>query len=129
MDHYDKSSSVELLLMPEILSLVSFLWIKASSPLEIKSKFNLKNKELGAVENKSDQYPSGRGFDPCLHSVGPGSGVALSCGVGRRLGSDPTLLWLWYRPPATGLIPPLAWEPPYATGAAQKRKKNLRNRY
>ena len=25
---------------------------------------------------------------------GSGSGVAVSCGVGRRRGSDPTLLWL-----------------------------------
>ena len=30
---------------------------------------------------------------PC--SVGQGSGVAVSCGVGRRCGSDPKLLWLW----------------------------------
>ena len=55
----------------------------------------------------------------------------MSCGVGRRHGSDPTLLWLWRRPAATALIRPLAWEPPYATGAAQemakkdqKKKKN-----
>ena len=26
------------------------------------------------------------------------SGVAVSCGVGRRRGSDPALLWLWCRP-------------------------------
>ena len=24
-----------------------------------------------------------------------GSGIAMSCGVGRRLGSDLALLWLW----------------------------------
>ena len=47
----------------------------------------------------------------------------LACGVGRRHGSDPTLLWLWYRLAAAALIRPLAWEPPYATGAALKRKK------
>ena len=35
---------------------------------------------------------------------------------------DPTLLWLWCRPPAaTALIRPLAWEPPYAAGAALKK--------
>ena len=38
-----------------------------------------------------------------------------------RLGSE--LLWLWCRPVATALIGPLAWEPPYATGAAQKTAK------
>ena len=45
----------------------------------------------------------------------------MSCGVGRGHGSDPELLWLWYRPAATALIRPLPWEPPYATGAALKR--------
>ena len=38
-------------------------------------------------------------------------------------GSDPTLLWLWRRPAAAALIQPLAWEPPYAVGAALKSKK------
>ena len=38
-----------------------------------------------------------------------------SCGVGHRHGSDPALLWLW--PAAAAPIGPLAWEPPYATGA------------
>ena len=33
------------------------------------------------------------------------------------------LLWLWSRPAATALIGPLAWELPYATGAALKRQK------
>ena len=35
--------------------------------------------------------------------------------------SDPTLLWLWCRPAAAALIPPLAREPPYAAGAAIKK--------
>ena len=47
----------------------------------------------------------------------------MSCGVGRRHGSDPTLPWLWRRPVATALIRPLAWEPPYAVGAAQEMAK------
>ena len=42
----------------------------------------------------------------------------MSCGVGRRHGWDLALLWLWRRPAATAPIQPLAWEPPYATGAA-----------
>ena len=45
----------------------------------------------------------------------------MSCGVGRWLGSDPELLWLWHRPAATAPIRPLAWEPPYVAGAALKR--------
>ena len=48
---------------------------------------------------------------------------AVSCGVGHRRGSDPALLWLWRRPVATAPIGPLAWEPPYAAGAAQRNSK------
>ena len=51
----------------------------------------------------------------------------MSCGVGRRLGSDPALLWPWHRPAATAQIRPLAWESPYAEGAARKRQKKKKN--
>jgi len=44
----------------------------------------------------------------------------VSCGVGCRRGWDPALLWLWPRLVATAPIQPLAWEPPYAAGAAQE---------
>ena len=47
----------------------------------------------------------------------------MSCGVGRRYGSDPALLWLWRRPAATAPTGPLVWEPPYAVGVALKRTK------
>jgi len=40
-----------------------------------------------------------------------------------RHGLNPPLLWLWHRPAAIALIWPLAWEPPYATGAAQEMAK------
>ena len=33
------------------------------------------------------------------------------------------LLWMWRKPAAAALIQPLAWELPYAAGAAIKRKK------
>ena len=46
--------------------------------------------------------------------------LLLSCGVGCRRGSDPASLWLWRRPVAAAPIQPLAWEPPYAEGAAQE---------
>ena len=48
----------------------------------------------------------------------------MSCGVGRRRGSDLALLWLWCRPAAVVPIGPPAWEPPYATGVARKNKKS-----
>ena len=47
----------------------------------------------------------------------------MSCGVGRRCGSNPELLWLWLRPMATALIGPLAWEPPNVAGAALEKAK------
>ena len=52
----------------------------------------------------------------------------MSCGVGHRCGSDPLLLWLWCRPAASALIGPLAWEPPYAAGAALKRPKKKKKK-
>ena len=44
----------------------------------------------------------------------------MSCGVGRRRGSDRELLWLWCRLEATAPTGLLAWEPPYAASAALK---------
>ena len=51
----------------------------------------------------------------------------MSCGVGHRLGSDSTLLWFWRSPEATAPIRPLAWEPPYAAGAALEKAKRQKN--
>ena len=47
----------------------------------------------------------------------------MSCGVGRRHGLDPALLWLWCRPAAVALIGPLAWELSYGSGEAVKERK------
>ena len=42
---------------------------------------------------------------------------------------DPALLCVWRRPASTAMIRPLAWEPPYATGAAlQKAKRQKQNK-
>ena len=60
-------------------------------------------------------------FDPWLCSVGQGSGNAVSCGVGRRRGSDPA--WLWYEPVAIAPIQLLPQERLYVAGAALKTKK------
>ena len=67
--------------------------------------------------------------------MGPESGVAVSYGVGRRRGSDPTFLWLWHRLAATAPIGPLAWKAPYAAALEKakrqkqtnKQKKTLKN--
>ena len=47
----------------------------------------------------------------------------MSCGVGRRRGSDPELLWLGCRPVATAPIRLLTWEPPCAASVALKTKR------
>ena len=47
----------------------------------------------------------------------------MNCDVGHRCGLDTVLLWLWWRPAAAAPIRPLAWELPYASGAALKRQK------
>ena len=52
----------------------------------------------------------------------------MSCGVGSRCNSDLMLLWLWLWLAATTLIGPLAWEPPYNTGAALKRQKDQKKK-
>ena len=49
--------------------------------------------------------------------------LPVSCGVGRRCGSDPALLWLWHRPAATAVIRPLAWEPLEKAKRKKKQKK------
>ena len=51
----------------------------------------------------------------------------MTCSVGHRRGSDPTLLWLRSRLVATAAIRPLAWEPLYAVDVAIKDKKIKKN--
>ena len=52
----------------------------------------------------------------------------MGYGIGHRCGLDPVLLWLWYKPAAAAMIQPLAWEIPYATGAAPKSKKTKKKK-
>jgi len=55
----------------------------------------------------------------------------VSCGVGHRLsldGLDPALLWLWRRPASIAPVRPLAWEPPYAEGAALEKAKKTKEK-
>ena len=47
----------------------------------------------------------------------------MSCDAGHRHGLDPVLLWLSCRQAATAPIGPLAWEPPYASAALEKMKR------
>ena len=52
----------------------------------------------------------------------------MHCGAGFRCDLDLAGLWLWSRPAATAPIQPLAWETPYASGAALKKKKKWKER-
>ena len=54
--------------------------------------------------------------------------IIICLGVGRRHGLDLALLWLWCRLGTTAPIRPLAWEPPYAVGAALKSKKKKKKK-
>lgn len=63
------------------------------------------------------------GAVPSLASLGRGSGLALSCGAGRRHGSCPPMPLLWRRPAAVAPMGPLAWGPPRAVGMALKSRK------
>ena len=74
----------------------------------------------GAVETNPTRNHGVAGSIPGLAQ---GSGVAVSCGVGCRHGSDLALLWLQCRSVAVAPILPLAWEPSYAIGADLKRTK------
>ena len=49
-------------------------------------------------------------------------------GVSCRHGSNLVLVWLWCRLAAAALIGPLAWQTPYATGAAPKRQKDQKKK-
>ena len=75
------------------------------------------------LTNLTRNHGVGCRFNPWPCSVGCGSGIAMGCGVDCRCGSNLALLWLWCRLAATAPIGPLAWEPPYAVGAAQEMAK------
>ena len=47
----------------------------------------------------------------------------VSCGVGRRRGLDPVLLWLWHRLAPAAPIQTLVLELRFAMGMSLKRQK------
>ena len=69
-------------------------------------RIRLQEFPLWCSGNKSNWYPWGCRFDPCPCSVGQVSGVAVSCGVGRRWDLDLVLEWLWHRPVTSANLTP-----------------------
>ena len=67
-------------------------------------------------------------FPQCTHSLEYRMKECVHCGVGRRCGSDPELLWLWCRLAAAAPIHLLAWELPYAMGEALKRQNKTKQK-
>ena len=65
------------------------------------------------------------GSIPGLTQWVKGSGVAASCAVGHRYGSEPMLLWLWCRSAAAALIWPLTWELQKVQSLKKKGKKRV----
>ena len=62
---------------------------------------------LASIHEDASLIPGLSQWDPW-----PLSGIAMSCGVGHRLGSDPEFLWLQCRLAAAAQIRPLVWEFP-----------------
>ena len=58
--------------------------------------------------------------------MGYGQGIAVSCGGGRRCGSD--LVLLWCRLAAVAPIRPLDWESPYASGCGPKKTQDKKKK-
>ena len=52
----------------------------------------------------------------------------MSCSIGRRRSSDPGVA-VAVAQAATAPVGPLAWEPPYATGAAQEMAKRPKKKF
>ena len=79
----------------------------------------------GSVEMNSTSIHKDKGSIPGLDQC---CLIAESCGVGRRHGSDPVLVWLWYGQAAVAPIWPLSWELPHAKGSALKKTKGKKRK-
>ena len=84
---------------------------------------NSEKKKQPPPQKKNLKGSSNRSFCMVMISI---ENMGLIPGLTQWVAVDPALLWLWHRLAAAVVIRPLAWELPYAIGAAlkKKRKKN-----
>ena len=85
------------------------------------TKTILGSSHCGSVEMNRTSIHEYSGSIPGLTQWVKGSGIEVSCGVGRRHSLDPVLLWLCHGPAAVTPIHLLPWELSYAAGAALKK--------
>ena len=70
--------------------------------------------------NQTGQHIRGYGLDPWPHSVGWGSGVAVSCGVGRRRCRSQTQLGSWVA---------VAWAGSYSSDSTPSLGTSIYHKY
>ena len=83
-----------------------FLWRAVTFPCSSQMFKPNWRSHCGSAVNEPNKYTWDYQFNPWLHSVGWGSGVALIYDVGPRQGLNLALLWLWHRPGARALFHP-----------------------
>ena len=93
--------------------------------LNVKKRFYFRSSHCGTAETNPTSIHEDVGLIPGLAQ---GSSVAVSCGVDGKCSLDPTFLWLWHKLAAVAPIQPLAWELPYAAGAALKSEKKKKKK-
>ena len=94
---------------------VVFGVIEITGALQTGSKTSFGSSHCGLAETNLS------GIHEDTHSI-PSLAQWVHYHVGHRHSLDLASLWLWCRPAATAQIGSLAWELPYATGAALKKK-------
>ena len=120
-----------------LLSIRGFVFWKLILPFQKKNLLivclssmlgNSGRSHCGSAETNLTSIQEEPGFNPWPCSGSQGSGLAVSCGVGRRYSSDPELLRLQCRLAAAAPIQPLAWGPPCAKGETLKRQKQTKTK-